>query len=826
MGNGVTRKKEKIVIEKSIRNFNQHSIHTQYTPTNSLNANPVSVGVEKLIDIIWFDSRSVPQDDIIDTQTTKQILSTALQNSELICFSDINSCFEFLQQHRNSIEILFLVISGHDFMNLFNALDVDLLRRIDSIFIFCLVEKLHENKQEYHEKVVGTFSEHMKLLQSIQEQAIMISQQDLIMKYYNCTQKTARMVPSYATGEFVWTRVIKEAALQIQKHVRIVKQMFDRFRILYRDNTKELDKIDQFEKDFQRFDFHPKEIIQWYTKDSFLYRIINQSLRTQNTSELIIFSPYIANLCRAIRSLQTKVYSIMTFFRGCTLSRTALDEFNANIGSLLSINSFFSATRQRDFAKGFASCHALNGINTLVSIIFEIEVKNNKLSFFADISMLSSINDEEEVLFDLNAIFTINNVTYCDDDECWIIHLIADEDTYVKHECLYRELCEIYDLNASPFMTIGFSLIMMGNTREAYRHAISLPLSYNSMSGSSSLFILTCFIECDYSKALKLLKRIYEFCETSNSYEVHHCWTYAACWIAHILVSLGEFKLASQYIHSIIKYYRTIKQSIYSYEIPMSLEYLEDLGKALEMNNEIETSNMILVHFNIEKMPLVSRAMLLPGIHTRLARSYLKENRIKEAFDHLQKAEIEGELLLSHHALLRIDIYLIYACIFLYKNEFDQCSLYLNQAETIARMNLSQSCPSILGCVYLLNELIMILQENPDSKNFLSLARTAFLRTANYIDVPKVIFTLENICKIHREYRKNLNSCITTTKLVQFVKDAFEICRIEQILEGKSSENVYRPLLNYIQHIDTLPIEDLQIEKQKQFMYPLRRKHM
>lgn len=146
--------------------------------------------------------------------------------------------------------------------------------------------------------------------------------------------------------------------------------MYNRFRTLYRRDIKELEKIDEFENTYC-----PDDAIKWYTKDSFLYRIINQSLRTENTNELITFSPYIADLCRAVRALQTKADKAVTFYRGCAFDKTALEEFHSNIGSLLSINTFFSATRRRDVAKMFAGYLGMDRTSTLVSVLFEIEVK-------------------------------------------------------------------------------------------------------------------------------------------------------------------------------------------------------------------------------------------------------------------------------------------------------------------------------------------------------------------------------------------------------------------------------------------------------------------
>jgi hypothetical protein len=66
---------------------------------------------------------------------------------------------------------------------------------------------------------------------------------------------------------------------------------------------------------------------------------------------------------------------------------------------------------------------------------------------------------------------------------------------------------------------------------------------------------------------------------------------------------------------------------------------------------------------------------------------------------------------------------------------------------------------------------------------------------------------------IHRKYQNNINSAVRA-RLKQFLIEAFQICRFQQILEGKSPENIYHTLLNYVQHIDTPQIENAQPKQQ------------
>lgn len=59
--------------------------------------------------------------------------------------------------------------------------------------------------------------------------------------------------------------------------------MLDASREYYRDNRSELERINQFERTYRC-----EDAIQWYTKNSFVYRLINKALRTKDIEQLYI----------------------------------------------------------------------------------------------------------------------------------------------------------------------------------------------------------------------------------------------------------------------------------------------------------------------------------------------------------------------------------------------------------------------------------------------------------------------------------------------------------------------------------------------------------
>lgn len=72
--------------------------------------------------------------------------------------------------------------------------------------------------------------------------------------------------------------------------------MLDASRHYYRDNICELQRINEFERCYKC-----EDAINWYTKNSFVYHLINKVLRTENIEQLYLFRYFIQDLCAAFR---------------------------------------------------------------------------------------------------------------------------------------------------------------------------------------------------------------------------------------------------------------------------------------------------------------------------------------------------------------------------------------------------------------------------------------------------------------------------------------------------------------------------------------------
>ncbi|CAF0909664.1 unnamed protein product [Didymodactylos carnosus] len=240
--------------------------------------------------------------------------------------------------------------------------------------------------------------------------------------------------------------------------------MIDTCRDYYRGNRTVLAKIDEFERTY-----HIDNSIRWYTKDTFIYKLINKALRTQDVEQLYVFRYYITDLSTSLNREYRNSRSRETIFlyRGATMPHAEFEKLKANINHLISINGYFSTSRSRSVAEIYVGSNtsATNGV------LFEIECNAEMNVIFADISDYSEIPDEEEVLFDLGAAFQIISVTQ-DNQQCppvWIVKMTASNERQNAVNDFIRQSREEVEDESSPIL-FGALLNKMGHYEKCIRY--------------------------------------------------------------------------------------------------------------------------------------------------------------------------------------------------------------------------------------------------------------------------------------------------------------------------------------------------------------------
>ncbi|CAF0799958.1 unnamed protein product [Didymodactylos carnosus] len=247
-------------------------------------------------------------------------------------------------------------------------------------------------------------------------------------------------------------------------------------RIYYRKWKRYLIDIDEFARTYT-----PKEAVQWYTKESFVYRLINKVFRQQNLRGIFAIRFFIRDLFYQLKDLYNDYLTpdylddgyICRCYRGQRMTQIELK--NLTEGKLISANSFLSTTVDRTIALNFIGDVLNETDEDIQFVLFEIEIKIEhdaplKRKPFAYISHLSHFEkSEEEVLIMVGSFFKIDKKRYDEEKKVWNVKvtLINEDDGRINITKDYQILKATSSTEAKV-IRVGDLLFESGKSEQYY----------------------------------------------------------------------------------------------------------------------------------------------------------------------------------------------------------------------------------------------------------------------------------------------------------------------------------------------------------------------
>lgn len=315
------------------------------------------------------------------------------------------------------------------------------------------------------------------MIDSIKKNVDLVQKYFIAFSFYNEHEDKAARDLSKESAEFLWLQLFKDVLLQLPKSSQAKKELVDFCCQYYHGNKREQENITAFTQSYQS-----AESIHWYTKDSFLYRLVNKALRTEDIGQLQTFRFFISDLSSKLAEIHRiqirECSTTVKLYRGLKLENDDLKRLKLRVGCIISANGFLSTSRSREVAVKFA----MRGTNrtNIVPVLYEIECSLDVLEsiVFADITDYSVFAKEKEVLFDLGSTFIIKSVSRDEQLNMVVIKLIAT-DAGVKMAQKYVELNRKTNEETTPDILFGVLMIQMG------KYDQSLSYFENLLEGSN-----------------------------------------------------------------------------------------------------------------------------------------------------------------------------------------------------------------------------------------------------------------------------------------------------------------------------------------------------
>ncbi|CAF1241265.1 unnamed protein product [Didymodactylos carnosus] len=416
--------------------------------------------------VVWLDADIDKTDDCHDTKKRLRTIANHLRT-----FCDADECMDYISSIK--MEQVLLILSG-SFGEIIAPLIFE-LSQITFIYIFCLNKIKHETWANHllnnQNKIRGVFTHKDSLLIQIAEDAKVLSNDMMPMNVFSLShhEKSIRDLDK-ESAVFMWNQLIIDVLLRMPTSDESKMEMLTECESYYRDNDKELEKINEF-----RLNYSSDAAVWWYTRDSFVYRLLNKALRTRDIDIIFKFRFLIADLYRQLQREYSKFMErfthgeyFLTVYRGQHLKADELHELKDNIGGLISMNTFLSTTCE----KGVALIHAGDGSFSpiLESILFEIQVNTSiDTKPYANIKEFSVMNHEDEVLFSIGTIFRIKSVEKASATGIWSVKLLLNSESDEQLKVLSEQIREETD-RSSDLYTLGYLLREMGEYAKAERY--------------------------------------------------------------------------------------------------------------------------------------------------------------------------------------------------------------------------------------------------------------------------------------------------------------------------------------------------------------------
>ncbi|CAF0716457.1 unnamed protein product [Adineta steineri] len=263
---------------------------------------------------------------------------------------------------------------------------------------------------------------------------------------------------SYKSNEqFIRSHLLIDCLLRIKENSTDIENFITLCEEEYKDNKAELDQIHEFQQNYSS-----NRALRWYTKQIFLFRMLNKALRIQNLDVLFLFRFFIDDIQQQL--IKNQYSQQIQLYRVQLISNNELEILKKATGGFIMTNTFLSTTLNREASfEFFNNMESSDEIN-MHRVLFEIDAnpRIDGVKPFANIIWLSHCFGQQEVLLMVGSIFRIINIEHNDNEMCTIrLVLSSENDQDLKNS--FEHLKKEYNDKEMDLFSFGHVLYDMGN---------------------------------------------------------------------------------------------------------------------------------------------------------------------------------------------------------------------------------------------------------------------------------------------------------------------------------------------------------------------------
>ncbi len=491
--------------------------------------------------------------------------------------------------------------------------------------------------------------------------------------------------------QFVRSHLLIDCLLRMKENAYDMKKFLQLCEEEYKDNKSELAVIHEFEQNY-----NAGKVLRWYTRQSFLFRILNKALRIQNIDVLFLFRFFIFDIQQQL--LKNQCSQSIHLYRAQLLTDEELQILKRAIGGFIIMNTFLSTTIDREISLAFLDTMDSSDEYGMHRILFEIDADPHLdgIQPFANIIWLSYCFGQQEVLMMVGSIFRIVEIEY-NQNEITIIRLVLCSENNQDLKNAFERLKKDYNAkDKMDLFSFGHVLCDMGNFDDAKKFYLrfldDLPSDHKDL--------VTCYQalgdvaadkgDCDlslewYEKLHELLSRTLKS-DDSRLADSHMI-------IGNIYWKKNDCKHAlDSYNQALNIYKRTLNENHLTIA-----ECLDKIGTVYEKEKKyFQALNYYEKSLNIRQKSLPTDHPDLGTAHSKIANIRLLLCHYYLALGHYNiSLKIKFNALPSDHLDIAMD-YRGMGHTYKARGELSQALLYYEKAAEIYRNQLSSTHPDVI----------------------------------------------------------------------------------------------------------------------------------
>ena len=376
--------------------------------------------------LIWVDASI--DESTKDCQNTLAQLRTVVNDINI--FTKRDEAIDFLTDvHEMKAFLIIENTIGQHILSLVHDIP-----QLDAIHISCGNEFSHEQWPNEYTKIKGVYTEIKPICQALQQAAKQCNQDSIAVSFVPLSEGASTQNLDQLDPSFMYTQIFKEILLEMDHNKQSIEAFILFWRGHYINDTFTPKVIAEFERDYC-----PQFAITWYTRESFVFEMLNLALRMLEADTIINMGFFIRDLHKQIQELHRKQINnyqgnSFTVYRGQGLLKTDFDKLVESKGGLMSFNNFLSTSTKREVSLVFAEGASTN--TSMVGILFTMTIDPSISSTtFASIREVSYFQTEEEVLFSMHTVFRIGEIQKIDNNSSLYqvdLKLTADDDQQLR----------------------------------------------------------------------------------------------------------------------------------------------------------------------------------------------------------------------------------------------------------------------------------------------------------------------------------------------------------------------------------------------------------